>query len=208
MTLARNCFVINEKDFMWRSKNSHIDETTMRRLDSASSEVHQPVLMCLVEEILGNHFRDLPFMVNRASNASGNLALVLVAICTGLRVSEILALRWSRIHFDRLTMIIKVKAVNGRIGRVKTECAEDELPLDPDFAAELLDWKAHAGKPLGIRFFRAPSPTAAITRAPFNRTIFVLLRWHSASKASAGTRSATPIVRSWTTLEPLVFNRG
>ena len=27
--------------------------------------------------------------------------MALVAICTGLRVSEILALRWSRIHFDR-----------------------------------------------------------------------------------------------------------
>lgn len=141
---------------MWRSKNSHIDETTMRRLDSASSEVHQSILMCLVEEILGNHFRDLPFMVNRASNASGNLALVLVAICTGLRVSEILALRWSRIHFDRLTMIIKVKAVNGRIGRVKTEWAEDELPLDPDFAAELLGWKAQCRQTPGDSVFPSP----------------------------------------------------
>ena len=57
--------------------------------------------------------------------------MVLVAICTGLRVSEILALRWSRIHFDRLTMMVKVKAVGGRIGRVKTECSEDELPSGP-----------------------------------------------------------------------------
>lgn len=67
--------------------------------------------------------------------------MVLVAICTGLRVSEILALRWSRIHSDRLTMMVKVKAVDGRIGRVKTEYSEDELPLDPDFAAVLEDWK-------------------------------------------------------------------
>src|SRR4051794_11368881 len=43
--------------------------------------------------------------------------MVLVAICTGLRVSEILALRWSRIDFERLTMMVMVKAVNGRIGR-------------------------------------------------------------------------------------------
>ena len=38
--------------------------------------------------------------------------VVIVAICTGLRVSEILALRWSRIRFDRLTMLVKVKSVN------------------------------------------------------------------------------------------------
>ncbi len=43
--------------------------------------------------------------------------MVSVAICTGLRVSEILALRWSRIDFDRLTMMVKVKVVNGRVGR-------------------------------------------------------------------------------------------
>jgi integrase len=75
--------------------------------------------------------------------------MVLVAICTGLRVSEILALRWSRIQFDRLTMMVKVKAVNGRIGRLKTECSEDELPLDPEFAAVLLDWKARCRPTVG-----------------------------------------------------------
>ena len=47
----------------------------------------------------------------------------------------------SRIDFERLTMMVKVKAVNGRIGRVKTECSEDELPLDPDFASLLQRWK-------------------------------------------------------------------
>lgn len=67
--------------------------------------------------------------------------MVLVAICTGLRVSEILALRWSRVDFDDLTMMVNVGAVNGRTGPVKTECSEDELPLDPDFAAVLLKWK-------------------------------------------------------------------
>ena len=75
--------------------------------------------------------------------------MVLVAICTGLRVSEILALRWSRIQFDRLTMLVKVKALNGRIGRLKTECSEDELPLDPDFATVLLDWKAKCRSTVG-----------------------------------------------------------
>lgn len=67
--------------------------------------------------------------------------MVIVAICTGLRVSEILALRWSRINFRLLTMLVTVKAVNGRVGRVKTECSADELPLDPKFAAALKKWK-------------------------------------------------------------------
>ena len=37
--------------------------------------------------------------------------MVIVAICTGLRVSEILAMRWSRIDFEKLTMTVKVKVV-------------------------------------------------------------------------------------------------
>jgi integrase len=82
--------------------------------------------------------------------------MVIVAICTGLRVSEILALRWSRINFALQNMLVKVKAVNGHVGRVKTECSEDELPLDPDFAAVLLDWKARCPETVGDWVFPSP----------------------------------------------------
>jgi integrase len=84
--------------------------------------------------------------------------MVYVAICTGLRVSEIVALRWSRIDFDRLTMTVRVKAVNGRIGRVKTECSEDELPLDPDFAAVLRRWKDQCRETPGALASRPREP--------------------------------------------------
>jgi len=46
-------------------------------------------------------------------------------------------------------MMVMVKAVNGRIGRLKTECSEDELPMDPDFAAMLLNWKAQCRSTVG-----------------------------------------------------------
>lgn len=82
--------------------------------------------------------------------------MVIVAICTGLRISEILALRWSRINFDRFTLLVKVKVVNGRVGRVKTEYSEDELPLDPDFATVLLNWKAQCPMSLGDWVFPSP----------------------------------------------------
>jgi integrase len=39
-------------------------------------------------------------------------------------------------------MRVTRKTVNGRISRVKTEYSEDDLPLDADFATELLRWKA------------------------------------------------------------------
>lgn len=67
--------------------------------------------------------------------------MVLVAQCTGLRVDELLALIWSAIDFEQLFMKVEQGVVNGRIGPVKTEYSEDELPLDPDFATVLLDLK-------------------------------------------------------------------
>lgn len=67
--------------------------------------------------------------------------MVLVVQCTGLRVDELLALVWSAIDFERLCMKVEEGVVNGRIGPVKTEYSEDELPLDPDFASVLLELK-------------------------------------------------------------------
>ncbi len=50
-------------------------------------------------------------------------------------------LKWEDIDFERLTLRVTRKVVNGRISRLKTEYSEDDLPLDPDFATELLRWR-------------------------------------------------------------------
>jgi integrase len=68
--------------------------------------------------------------------------MVIVAGCLGLRASEILALKWADIDFENLSLRVTRKSVNGRVSRVKTEYSEDDLPLDPDFASELLRWRS------------------------------------------------------------------
>jgi integrase len=85
--------------------------------------------------------------------------MTIVAMCTGLRVSEILALRWDHIDFRNGVMQVQQGVVNGRIGRVKTEASQDEVPLDPVFAAVLLELKGQ--KTEGLVF---PSP---LTGRPF-----------------------------------------
>jgi integrase len=67
--------------------------------------------------------------------------MAIVAMCTGLRVSEILALRLEHIDFKAGSMMVQQGVVNGRIGKVKTEASHDEVPLDPAFAEVLLKWK-------------------------------------------------------------------
>lgn len=67
--------------------------------------------------------------------------MVIVAQCTGLRAEEVLALEWQDIDFENLSMKVVRAVIHGRVESVKTEYSEDELPLDPDFASVLLDWK-------------------------------------------------------------------
>jgi len=64
-----------------------------------------------------------------------------VAMCTGLRISEVLALRWECLDFKAGTMLVECAVVNGRIGRTKTETSHEDVPLDGDLAAILLDWR-------------------------------------------------------------------
>jgi integrase len=60
--------------------------------------------------------------------------MVQVAMCLGLRVSEVLALKWSDFDFENLTLEVVRGLVHGRISDVKTEYGEDLLPLDSAFA--------------------------------------------------------------------------
>ena len=67
--------------------------------------------------------------------------MAIVAMCTGMRVSEVLALRWEHFDFKAGAMLVQQGVVNGRIGKVKTEASNDEIPLDPAFADVLLKLK-------------------------------------------------------------------
>ena len=83
--------------------------------------------------------------------------MVVIAMCLGLRVSEILALKWADFDFEDGTLMITRGTVHGRIGRVKTEYSEDEMPLDPAFAEILLAWKAQCPASEGGWVFPNPN---------------------------------------------------
>ena len=77
--------------------------------------------------------------------------MAIVAICTGLRVSEVLALRWEHIDFSAGVILVQQGVVSGRIGKVKTEASQDEIPIDPAFAQTLAGQAGRSG-PRGLVF--------------------------------------------------------
>ena len=62
---------------------------------------------------------------------------------------------------------------DGVVDEVRTEYSEDELPLDPDLATVLLNWKERS--PKSEAGWMSPSPITGpcYQASPFQRTIFV-----------------------------------
>ncbi len=82
--------------------------------------------------------------------------MVLLAGCTGLRISEILGLRWRLIDFERLVMEIKEGYARSQVTKLKSEYSQDELPLDPDVATILLEWQRRCPETAGDWVFPSP----------------------------------------------------
>jgi integrase len=67
--------------------------------------------------------------------------MVVIAQCLGLRVSEIMGLRWDDFDFNAGTLLVQRSVVHGRVDAVKTEYSQDLMPLDPSLASVVLEWK-------------------------------------------------------------------
>ena len=67
--------------------------------------------------------------------------MVVIAQCLGLRVSEIMGLRWEDFDFDAGTLLVQRSVVHGRVDAVKTQYSQDLMPLDPSLAGMVLERK-------------------------------------------------------------------
>lgn len=67
--------------------------------------------------------------------------MVIMAISTGLRCSELFALRWLDFDWKQLTVVVRRAIVNGKVGEVKTKYSRSGLPLDAALAETLFHWQ-------------------------------------------------------------------
>jgi len=74
--------------------------------------------------------------------------MVLVAICLGLRVSEIMGLRWGDFDWENQTVLVQRSVVHGRVGDTKTEYSRRPMPLDPALAGALWSWRERSMYPM------------------------------------------------------------
>jgi integrase len=76
--------------------------------------------------------------VNTLNNAG---TMVILDLATGLRCSELFALKWCDILWDVLTLLVRRAIVTGIVSDVKTKYSNAGMPLDPALAAVLLNWQ-------------------------------------------------------------------
>jgi len=67
--------------------------------------------------------------------------MVLLAVTTGLRRSELFALKWSDLDFTNLTIDIQRSIFQGIVGSCKTAASRTSIPLPLFVGAELWLWK-------------------------------------------------------------------
>jgi integrase len=83
---------------------------------------------------------------------------VLVDILTGLRVSELLALKWSDVDFETLELHVTRSIALQHVGPCKTEASQKPVPLDPELAEVLLMWRRQSPYPMdGDWVFASPA---------------------------------------------------
>ena len=65
--------------------------------------------------------------------------MVVAAMCSGMRVSEVLALRWDQVDFAAGVMSVQQPVVNGGINQA--EASDGRIPMDPILVETLLEWR-------------------------------------------------------------------
>jgi integrase len=65
--------------------------------------------------------------------------MVVAAMCSGMRVSEVLGLKWDQLDLENGLLFIQPRVANG--GIVKTEESDGPFPMDPVLLESLLEWR-------------------------------------------------------------------
>jgi integrase len=124
--------------------------------------------------------------------------MALLQVCLGLRVSELLALRWQDVDWMGGRLNVEHGIVNQRLDAVKTEGSRKAMSLDSELLAVLSVWKQDSEfRDAGDWLF--PSPVK-LGRLPYSYTGY----WRGLQEAAAlagigvlGTHAFRHTYRSW-----------
>lgn len=116
---------------LWEYLPPDRNPMSLVRIEGATKRRKKPRILTPKE------FGDLIAELNREPCRT----MVILALCTGVRCSELVALKWSDIDWQNLSIQVCRAMVAGRLDDVKTEYSDAPVPLDPALAEVMLGWK-------------------------------------------------------------------
>jgi len=130
-----------EKAMFWEIVEWQRNPMELVEIRGISKRRKKPLIFTVDQFFLGFELVPQPYRM-----------MVFLAVCSGVRAEEVLAIEKPDLHFETLSLLLFRAVVHGRVKFVKTEYSEDELPLDPDLAAILLDWMRQTERDARERF--------------------------------------------------------
>jgi integrase len=111
---------------------TEIAENPMKlvRVRGTSKRQREPMVLSVAQFHLLLEELDEPFRT-----------MVILDLATGLRCSELFALKWCDVLWDDLTLLVRRGIVTGIVSDVKTKYSNAGMPLDPALAEVLLNWQ-------------------------------------------------------------------
>lgn len=124
-------------------------------------------------------------------------SMVLLAGCTGLRISEVLGLRWLSVDFERLVMVVAEGYARSQTTKLKSEYSQDELPLDPDVATILLEWKRLCPESSQNWVFPSPRTERPYDSSSLRKKVLKPAAQRAKIQGSIGWHSLRHSYRAW-----------
>jgi integrase len=133
-----------------------INKSHQAALDAAKIERHSNSLTARNEQLENelikikavNHGKRKPLVLTikqylsfAAQLLDRHRTMVVTAMCSGMRVSEVLALRWDQVDFATGLLSAQPVSANALLGEPKTGMAKEEIPIDPVLGGALLEWR-------------------------------------------------------------------
>jgi len=153
-------------------RHEHVTKNPVEHVETRSKSNHRAIIITPSQTLAT--LKSLPCPLH--------FALVLACAATALRSSEILALRWTDVLWGEGRIRISKRWAKGEDGETKTDASDGYVPLHPDLAGHLRDWRSQTpyAKPTDFVF---PS-TRAKGRKPLYASSFVADHLRPAAKAA------------------------
>jgi integrase len=108
-----------------------------------------------------------------------------------------MGLRWNLIDFGSLVMAVREGYARSEVTKLKSECSQDELPLDPDVATILLEWKRLCPTTQGDWVFPSPRTNKPYDSGSLRKKVLKTAAARAKIQGPLGWHTLRHIYRAW-----------